>query len=113
MQGDYPGDVIKAFSRSLRIECHGTGVSVTTAYFGAVDTPLYPLKPSLRRLAVRIAVMIPPRKAAEKALRAMFRKRKSVMPGLVNHVFLFFAAILPDWIIIPVYEALKKRVPGL
>ena len=104
---------IKAFSRSLRIECHGTGVSVTTAYFGAVDTPLYPLKPSLRRLAVRIAVMIPPRKAAEKALRAMFRKRKSLMPGLVNHVFLFFAAILPDWIIIPVYEALKKRVPGL
>ena len=101
---------IKAFSRSLRMECHGTGVSVTTAYFGAVDTPLYPLKPSLRKLAVNIAVMIPPQKAAEKALRAMFRKKKSLMPGLVNHIFRPISAILPDWIITPVYELVRKRL---
>lgn len=100
---------VKDYSRSLRIECRGTGVSVTTAYFGAVDTPLYPLKPSLRRLAVRIAVMIPPEKAAYKALKAMFRGRKQLMPGLINHFFRPLAAILPDWVVGAVYRAVKKR----
>lgn len=104
---------IKAFSRSLRIECRGTGVSVTTAYFGAVDTPLYPLKPSLRRLAVRIAVMIPPRKAAWKALRAMFRGRRRLMPGLVNHIFLPLVACMPDWILGPVYSVVRRRFPSV
>ncbi len=100
---------VKDYSRSLRIECRGTGVSVTTAYFGAVDTPLYPLKPSLRRLAVRIAVMIPPEKAAYKALKAMFRGRKQLLPGLINHIFRPLAAILPDWVVGAVYRAVKKR----
>ena len=104
---------IKAFSRSLRLECRGTGVSVTTAYFGAVDTPLYPLKPSLRRLAVRLCVMIPPQKAAYKALKAMFRRRKGLMPGLLNHIFRPLIAILPDWIIGPVYSMVRKHVQGL
>ena len=104
---------IKAFSRSLRIECRGTGVSVTTAYFGAVDTPLYPLKPSLRRLAVRIYVMIPPRTAAEKALKAMFRKRKQLLPGLINKIFLPLIVLLPDFILGPVYGLVKKHVRNL
>lgn len=87
---------IKGFSRMLRIECAGSGVSVTTAYFGAVDTPLYNLKPSLRKLARRLHVMIPPEKAVGKALKATFRGRKSLMPGLVNHIFKFFIVIIPD-----------------
>ena len=35
---------VRNYSRELRIECQKTGVSVTNAYFGAVDTPLIPLK---------------------------------------------------------------------
>ena len=38
---------VKDYSRELRIECQKTGVSVTNAYFGAVDTPLVPLRDSL------------------------------------------------------------------
>ena len=34
---------VRNYSRELRIECQKTGVSVTNAYFGAVDTPLIPL----------------------------------------------------------------------
>ena len=104
---------VKAFSRSLRIECRGTGVSVTTAFFGAVDTPLYPLKPSLRRLAVRLAVMIPPEKAVRKALKAMFRRRRKLMPGLINHIFLPIIATLPDFILSPVYGLVRKRMGNL
>lgn len=87
---------VKGFSRSLRIECRGTGVSVTNAYFGAVDTPLVPLKPNLRKLARNLQVMIDADKATDKALKAMFRKRKGTMPGFVNKIFFPFVVVLPD-----------------
>ena len=64
-------------------------------------------------LAVRIYVMIPPRKAVEKALKAMFGRRKQLMPGLINKIFLPLIAMLPDWIIGPVYGLVKKHVKGL
>lgn len=90
---------IKGFSRSLRVECRGTGVSVTTAYFGAVDTPLFPLSPSLRKVARGLGVMITPEKAVDAALRATFRRRKGTMPGLLNHVFRPVVAVLPDCVL--------------
>ena len=78
---------VKDYSRELRIECQKTGVSVTNAYFGAVDTPLIPLNDSLRKLARALAVMIRPEKAVDKALKATFRRRRGVMPGLLNKIF--------------------------
>ncbi|MGN0189596.1 MAG: SDR family NAD(P)-dependent oxidoreductase [Candidatus Cryptobacteroides sp.] len=87
---------VKGFSRSLRIECRGTGVSVSNAYFGAVDTPLVPLKPNLRKLARNLQVMIDADKATDKALNAMFKRRKGTMPGFVNKIFFPFVVILPD-----------------
>ncbi|MGN1211723.1 MAG: SDR family NAD(P)-dependent oxidoreductase [Candidatus Cryptobacteroides sp.] len=88
---------VKGFSRSLRVECRGTGVSVTNAYFGAVDTPLVPLPPKYRKLARNLQVMISPEKAVSKALQATFKRRKGTMPGFLNHIFKPFIIILPDW----------------
>lgn len=88
---------VKGFSRSLRCECKGTGVSVTNAYFGAVDTPLIPLKPSLKKLARNLTVMISPEKAVDKALKATFRRRKGTLPGLLNKIFKPILVILPDF----------------
>lgn len=90
---------VKGFSRQLRIECRKTGVSVTNAYFGAVDTPLVPLSPKYRRLARGLRVMIPAEKAVEKALKATFKRRKGTMPGLINKIALPIIAILPDCIL--------------
>ena len=87
---------VKDYSRELRIECQKTGVSVTNAYFGAVDTPLVPLKPGLRKLARGLAVMIPAEKAVDRALKATFRRRRGVMPGFLNHVFKPICMLLPD-----------------
>ncbi len=87
---------IKDFSRELRIECRGKGVSVTNAYFGAVDTPLIPLKPSLRKLARNLRVMIDADVATDKALKATFRRRKGTMPGFVNKIFKPLIIILPE-----------------
>lgn len=98
---------VKDFSRALRVECRGTGVSVTNAYFGAVDTPLFNLKPSYRRLARNLRIMIPAEKAVEKALLAMFRRRKGIMPGVLNHIFKPVVTILPDPVLAWIYRLLE------
>ena len=98
---------VKDYSRELRIECQKTGVSVTNAYFGAVDTPLIPLKDSLRKLARGLAVMITPEKAVHRALNATFRRRRGVMPGLLNHIFKPICIILPDCLLGWIYRKAK------
>lgn len=98
---------VRHYSRELRIECQKTGVSVTNAYFGAVDTPLIPLKDSLRKLARALAVMIRPEKAVDRALKATFRRRKGVMPGLLNKIFLPFIVIMPDCLLGWIYRKAK------
>ena len=98
---------VKDYSRELRIECQKTGVSVTNAYFGAVDTPLIPLKESLRKLARGLAVMIRPEKAVNRALRATFRRRKGVMPGVLNHIFRPLCMLMPDCLLGWIYRKAK------
>lgn len=98
---------VKDYSRELRIECQKTGVSVTNAYFGAVDTPLVPLKDSLRKLARALAVMITPEKAVERALKATFRRRRGVMPGVLNHIFRPICMILPDCLLGWIYRKVR------
>lgn len=87
---------VKSYSRSLRIECRGTGVSVTTAVFGAVDTPLFGFPEKMRKWMLRLGVMISPETAASKALNGMFKRRKRVFPGLLNHLIVVVSPLLPD-----------------
>ena len=101
---------VRDYSRELRIECQKTGVSVTNAYFGAVDTPLVPLKDSLRKLARGLTVMIDPEKAVDKALKATFNRRKGVMPGLLNKIFKPICIIMPDCLLGWIY---RKAAPYL
>ena len=98
---------VRDYSRELRIECQKTGVSVTNAYFGAVDTPLIPLKDSLRKLARGLMVMITPEKAVERALRATFKRRRGTMPGFLNKLFWPFIVILPDFLLGLAYRIAK------
>lgn len=98
---------VRNYSRELRIECQKTGVSVTNAYFGAVDTPLIPLKESLRKLARGLAVMIRPETAVRRALNATFRRRRGTMPGLLNKIFLPFILIMPDCLLGWIYRKAK------
>ena len=90
---------VKGYSRSLRIECAGSGVSVTTAIFGAVDTPLFGFPEKTTKLMLRTGVMISPQKAVDKALKAMFSKRRRVVPGFVNSLAIPIVSIIPDGIL--------------
>ncbi len=98
---------VKDYSRELRIECRKTGVSVTNAYFGAVDTPLIPLRDDLRKLARALAVMITPERAVDCALKATFKRRKGTMPGILNHIFRPVCIILPECLLGWVYRKAK------
>jgi short-subunit dehydrogenase len=83
---------------------------VTNAYFGVVDTPLVPLKDSLRKLARALTVMISPEKAVDEALKATFKRRKGTMPGLLNKIFKPLCIIIPDCILGWIY---RKAAPYL
>lgn len=95
---------VRNYSRELRIECRRTGVSVTNAYFGAVDTPLVPLKDSLRRIARMSGVMISPEKAVSRALWATFGRRRGVMPGLLNKILVPVCMLMPDCLLSLAYR---------
>ena len=101
---------VKDYSRELRIECQRTGVSVTNAYFGAVDTPLIPIKQSLKKLARILTVMISPEKAVKRALGATFCRRRGTMPGLLNKLFFPIIVILPDFLLGLFYRMAKNHL---
>ncbi len=98
---------IYSFSKSIWYEMKPFGVSVTVVTPGAVDTGLYGLAPDLRRTAVRIGVSLPPEKLAAKALRRMFKRKKTCMPGLVNHLSLPLFRHFPDWLVFRVMKRLE------
>lgn len=97
---------VKGYSRALRIECMGTSVSVTTAIFGAVDTPLLnSLSLRFRKLMLHCGFMISPEKAVRCALRAMFRRRSSMIPCLSDRLVIMLCPLLPNVLL----HALWKR----
>ena len=87
------------FTKSLRFELRPKGVQVLTVTPGMVDTTLYGLNADLRKLAVRLGINTPPERLAKKALRRLFKGRKTCMPGAVNHIAKPFLKHLPDWVI--------------
>ena len=99
---------VKGYSRTLRIECKGTPVSVTAAIFGAVDTPLLRNLPFMRwrKLIMRLGFMISPEKATRLALKAMFKRRSTLIPCLSDRLIIMFCPLLPSCLL----HALAKRI---
>ena len=92
---------VKGYSRQLRIECKGSPVSVTTAIFGAVDTPLirFPLLMRYRKILLHLGFMISPEKATRLALKAMFRRRVRLIPCLSDRLVIMLCPLMPDWLL--------------
>ena len=99
---------VKGYSRSLRLEGRGSGVSVTTAIFGAVDTPLFGFSEKTRRWMRRLGLMITPEKAVDKALQGMFRRRARVIPGFGNRLLIPLLPLLGDCLISRAYRRFGK-----
>ena len=90
---------LKVFGKSLSYEMRPYGVTVTTLCPAAVDTGLYPLSDGMRRTGRRLGIIWSPERLVRRALRAMYRGRRVVSPGLMNRLLPPLIAILPDRLI--------------
>ena len=89
---------VKGYSRELRIECKGSPISVSTAIFGAVDTPLirFPLLMRYRKMLLRFGFMLSPEKATRLALKAMFKRKGKFIPCLSDRFVLMLCPLVPN-----------------
>ena len=96
------------FSKSLYYELRPKGVQVTVMAPGAVDTALFGLSPRLRKLAVALTVSIPPDKLVRRALKDLFKGKKSDTPGLLNWLATPLLRHTPDWLLRFAYRKVGK-----
>ena len=87
---------LKSFSKSLYFEMRPYNVGVTTVMPAAIATPLYNLNPRMLSLLSKIGLIRSPQWLVRRALKGMFRKRRTVKPGLVNHLAPLLLKLLPN-----------------
>ena len=86
---------LKSFGRSISYEMRPYGVRVTTVCPAAIDTGLYPLGTRLRKTLRRLGIIRSPHWLARRAVKALFRGRRTISPGLTNALVPALVAILP------------------
>ena len=102
---------VKGYSRELQIECKGSPVSVTTAIFGAVDTPLLSKLPFIgkRNLLLRLGFMISPEKATKLALKAMFKRKSTLIPCISDCLVIMLCPLMPSWLLALMAKKIKLQ----
>jgi len=90
---------VRYFSRAIRHELLSYNVSVTCALPGATETGLYDPNKINLKLAKRLGVMHSAEFVAYKAVKAMFKRKAIVTPGLLNKITVVFLPMLPSFII--------------
>ena len=90
---------LKSFGRSFSYEMRPYGVRVTTVCPAAIDTGLYPMGTKLRKTLRRLGIILSPHWLARRAVKALFRGRRTISPGLTNALVPALVAILPPRII--------------
>ena len=88
-----------SFGKGLSYELRPYGVRVTTVCPAAVDTGLYPLGDKLRGRLRRLGIIRSPQWLVRRSLRAMFRGRRLLRPGPMNHLVPAIVGILPSRLI--------------
>jgi uncharacterized protein len=88
------------FSRALRAELKGTGVTVTCLSPGATDTD-FVSRAKIKTKALKAAekVNMRPEAVARIAISNMMAGKAEVIPGLINKLSVFFAWLLPKAIV--------------
>ena len=100
---------LKSFGKSLSHELRPYGVTVTTVFPSAVDTPLYPLSDGLRRAGRRLGVIWTPRRLVKRALRGLFHRRRMVRPGVLNYLVPALVRLLPNPLIDRIWLRWSRR----
>ena len=85
---------VLSLSRAMSAELRGSGVTVTALCPGYVETGFQSTS-GMRLTGVEIWSSLPASNVAKKAVRAMMKGRREVIPGVVNWFIPVFARILP------------------
>ncbi len=98
---------VQSFSKALRVELRGTGVSVTIVCPGATDTSFKDTNQLERAKLYRFFDMSPAR-VASSAYRGIMRKQSVVIPGLANKILAIAGEFPPRRIALEVNGWLMK-----
>ena len=98
---------LKSFGRSLSYELKPYGVGVTTVCPAAIATPLYRLDAQKMQLGVRLGLIRTPKWLVRRALRALFRGRRVLSPGLMNVWLPALIGLLPGPVIAALWNKFK------
>ncbi len=90
---------LTTFGEALHDEWAADGVTVTVVCPGAVDTPLYHLDEKLRHRLLSWRIMHRPEAIARRALRALDRGRKRLIPGFFTRLAVVGCRLCPSWVI--------------
>ena len=106
---------LKSFAQSLWYEFRPYGVTVTTVYPGAVDTPLYSLEEKHRKWLRGLGFMMRPEKMARAGIRALERGCRTATPGLFTKIAVGACRLLPAHGLLPVLKipAIKRILEKL
>ena len=99
---------IRQFTRALRSEMKGTGVSVLCLLPGATATALHDAGGVNMLLATRLGIMKKPEYVAKAGVTALFKKRAVCIPGLLNKFIIRFMFLIPDFLIQFIHRRRKK-----
>ena len=102
---------LKSFSKSLYFEMRPYGVGVTTVLPAAIATPLYNLSPKTQALLTRLGIIRTPQWLVRRALRGMFRKRRTVKPGLMNYLAPLLIRLLPNRLETRIWQKISSQEP--
>jgi len=89
---------VRSFSVAFSKEVRSDGVYVTAVCPAGVATDLYGLSPRFQTLGLRLGVLITPKSCARRALRALSRHRRCVVPDWWNRLFIPILTHLPNWL---------------
>ena len=97
---------LRSFGRSLSFELKPHGVGVTTVCPAAIATPLYRLDEKKMRLGVRLRLIHTPQWLVKRALKALFRGRRSLSPSAMNLWLPALIGLMPGWLIAAIWKKL-------
>ncbi|MCB9230304.1 MAG: SDR family oxidoreductase [Bacteroidia bacterium] len=99
---------VLAFSETIHYELKRHKISVTTLYPGITTTEFNEVAhaetPAMMKSSILSAAQV-----AKVGLRAMFRRKRSVVPGKINQLNAFFSKISPRGLIIDVAGSLMEK----